>query len=136
MARDILEQVTPRPRAQALKDVLVVVKGRQDDDAGLGPALPQPPGSLHAIHARHTHIHEYDVGPKVSIGLQGCLPLHRLTHDHQVGLQFQQDAQALAHKLLVIHQQDTDLLRHHSPPPVSRSPAVSDPSPDRGSGLP
>ena len=57
----VLEQEAARPGPQGVEEVVVAVEGREHDD----PAevrRDDRPGRLDAVHHRHLHVHEDDVG--------------------------------------------------------------------------
>jgi hypothetical protein len=66
-----LQQEAARPRAQRLERVLVEVERRDREDAGPRARGEQTARRLDAVHARHPHVHEHDVGMRAQRLLDG-----------------------------------------------------------------
>ena len=70
-----------------------------------GIAVLQAPGRLDAVHHRHPHVHQHDVGLGCGDELQRLGAVARLADDHElVGVQ--QRDQGVAEARVVVHDQD------------------------------
>ncbi len=106
--RHPLEQVARGAGLDDLLHVLVVVVHAQDEDLDRGVALLDVARRLEAVHARHDHVHEHDVGTQGLDLLEGLTSVAGLADDDDLALVGEQRAHALAKDRVVVNQQDAD----------------------------
>src|SRR5205085_6533808 len=106
----VLDEEAAGADAQGLEDVLVEVERGEDDDAHARQALitADDARGLEPVHARHTDVHEEDVGARPPRHAHGLLAVARLTHDLEVVLCAEQGAKAGTHESLIVGQGDAD----------------------------
>ena len=104
----VLEQETGGSGAQPGEGVLVQVEGGQDEYARARALLGDALGGLDAVHARHAHVHEDDVGVQGPGLGQGGGAVGGLADDGDVLLGLQHHAEAHAHERLVVGEHDAD----------------------------
>ena len=104
----VLEQEAGGPGAQPGEGVLVQVEGGQDEHARARALLGDALGGLDAVHTRHAHVHEDDVGVQGPGLGQGGGPVGGLADDSDVLLGLQHHAEAHAHERLVVGKHDAD----------------------------
>jgi hypothetical protein len=76
----------PLAPAKGFEDVLVEVEGREDDDPGGGLRREDRACGLEAVGARHSYVHEDDVGREPPPGGEGQVAVRGLGHDLDVWL--------------------------------------------------
>ena len=84
-----------------------------------------------AVHARHPHVHQHDVGPVRPRELDRLLAVGGLGDDRDVVLAVEQRAEAGAHHRLVVGEQDRD---HAGRPRVRAGSVASTRQPPLGAG--
>jgi len=67
-----------------------------------------PLGRGDAVHARHSDVHEDDVGAQLAGSGDGVLSVHCLAHHLEVLLDLEDNCEAASHQRLVIGDQDGD----------------------------
>ncbi len=108
LGRGVLEQEAAGARLDRVERVLVQVEGGQHHDArGVRPAQ-QGAGGLDAVHLRHAHVHQHDVGARHGHRRHRLAPAPRLRHDRQVRLRVHEHGQPGADQRLVVHQGHAD----------------------------
>ena len=113
VGRHVLQQEAARAGAQAGERVLVEVEGRQDDHARAEAPADDLRGRLDAVHARHAHVHQHDVGIELGGQAHGLAAVARLADDDEVVLRLEHHAEAHPQERLVVDEQDAR--RHASP---------------------
>ena len=101
---DIFKEVANGSGAEAIEDVVVVVKGGEDDDLAGGVSLFDAAGGGNAVKDRHTEIHEDDIGVVVENGRYCLLPIPRLCHHLQIIPNGEERSQTLAEEGLIVYQ--------------------------------
>ncbi len=110
-----------------MENVLVVVRDRQDENAGQRRDRRDLPDRLDARDARHVQVHDDDVGRELADEPDRFGPGRRLAGNLDAAL-LQKVPQAGAEQVVVIHEQDAnaDLVGAclgalaHRPPPVGQ----------------
>lgn len=103
----ILEQIAHRPGLDRLEDIILVIKGGQDDDARARIDRSNSRRGLHAVLTRHLNVHQHHVRPlalplQFGIGPDSLCAIARLRHHLKARLQLQHSMQALTHQGLVL----------------------------------
>ena len=75
---------------------------------GLAAARDDAPRRLEPVHRRHPDVHQHDVGPAATHGLDRLRAVRRLGDDAQVGLGLEDHPEAGAHERLVVGDEDVD----------------------------
>jgi len=105
---DVLEQESARAGMQRVEDVLVEVEGGQHEHAWRMRALHDPPCGLEPVDGRHPDVHEDDVGPGATRGVDGLGAISGLGDHVQVWFGLENHPKAGAHERLVVGDQDAD----------------------------
>lgn len=140
--RQILEQVPAGAGPDGLVDVVVVIRGRQNQHPARRDRLQDRTGSGHAVHAGHLHIHQHYVGRQVPGQFYRLMPIPSLADDVHIGLGAQKAGDSLPDQVVIICKQHTNPCQPPRPPSVAaeaeRPPAYRAPvrSPRRRCPLP
>jgi hypothetical protein len=90
------------------RELASIVHG-QDQDLDTGHGFPKMASRFEAVHDRHAHVHDDDVGAEFFC-LIDCLPsVACLTHHLKLFARNQASPNSLDHKRVVINQQNFDL---------------------------
>ena len=100
----VLEQEAAGPGAETREDVVVLVEGGEDDDPRQ-VVRDDPAGCLDAVHDRHLHVHEHDVGSQLAAQPDGLGPVVRLTDHLEVLLDGEDEREAGAHEPVVVDEE-------------------------------
>ena len=103
-----LEEVTARPVFQRGVDIVVVVKGREDDDADVGIAFLDCLRRKHTVELGHTDVHEDDIDGRPGEEFQSLAPAPRHRRYRHVRVHFEHDLQALANEFLIVGNHDVN----------------------------
>src|SRR5436309_9628027 len=100
-------------------DQLHVIEGGQNDDVHIGPSFFESLCGSNAIHARHADIHQNHIRGCACLieTFGGCKSFLAVCGDAYylyIRLQFQQFAEPLAYKRLIVNDQDADTFWHSS----------------------
>src|SRR5262249_4842751 len=106
--RHVLEQEAARADTQRLVDVLVQIKGRENEHAALDAAQQDAPGRLDPVHGRHTDVHQDDVREQPLRQLDRLAAVAGLADDLDVVLGAEDHAEAVAHERLVVAEENAD----------------------------
>src|SRR5581483_1063050 len=87
---------------------VLIVGGGEDDRRRLIERVQMARG-LEAVHARHAHVQQQDVGRQLGRALQSLYTIDRLTSDLDTLQLRQQAGQALAGRRFIIHDQHLEL---------------------------
>ena len=130
----VLEEEAPGAGADRLEGVLIEVEGRQHQDPGSGGPRRDPAGRLDAVHPRHAHVHEDDVGLHAGDQFDGRPAVLGLADHLHLLAGLQQHAESEPVHLLVVDQDDPD---GHAPSRVrtGRTARRANPPPGRGPAL-
>jgi len=99
----------PRPGLEQRADVFAVVVLSQDKHFDGRESFFDAPGGLQAIHLRHGHIHQHNVGPQFGDPLQGFPAVAGFAHYGDPRLPLQQGADTIAQNGVIVHHQDTNI---------------------------
>jgi hypothetical protein len=105
----VLQQETAGSGAQRLVDVLVVAERRQDQHArGQIGVFQQPSAGGDSVHVRHADVHQRNVRPGSTCGLDRLQTILGLGHDLDVGFALEDHAQSRTDHCFVVRDQDSD----------------------------
>jgi hypothetical protein len=83
-------------------NVLIGIERAQQKDPGIGELGPNPLGGLQSINARHAEVHQYDVGPVLTIGLDDLQTVFGKPADLHRGLEIEQRGNSQPHDVVVV----------------------------------
>ena len=136
--RGVLEQEAGRAGLQRPEDVVVGVEGGQHDDRGRVLQRADRRGGGDAVQPGHPDVHQHDIGPVTSDGVDGVRPVSCLAHHLQFRARLDDHPDPDPDEGLVVDQQYPDhdvtdrgnsaATRH---PPSTRGPLSSDPPASR-----
>ena len=107
--RHVFQHVARGPVVERFHDVFIIIERREHEDVDVRIRLMDDLGGLHAVHLRHSDVHEDDVGVLFHDELDGFPPRARHANHFEVlraGLQHR--AEAFDKEDLVISQEDPD----------------------------
>jgi len=91
--RDVLEQEPAGSGTQRRVDVLVEVERGEHQDPCREPGGDDLPGGLQAVHDRHPHVHQHDIGMQRPGHRHGLRAVAGLADHLDVGLGLQRHAE-------------------------------------------
>ena len=109
VGRGILQEVAGDPGLDRLGDGSSRFVDGDQDDLGPGCGLQDLAGGLDAVHARHPHVHEDDVGSELAGAIHRLLAARGLSDDEDVVRQPEGRAQAFSRHGMVIDDHRADL---------------------------
>src|SRR5215213_11666658 len=98
-----LRRLTLRAGLYPLKDVLVVLVGRQNYNGSLWQEVPDLPGGADAVHLRHGDVHQDYVGFFLPAQLDGLLAVVGDAHHLHLGQHVHEAREASSEQPLVVH---------------------------------
>ncbi len=122
--RRVLEKVGLRARSQTSVDVLVLVEGREYDEASRRDLLSDRRNRLHPVHLRHPQVQQSNIRAVAEELLHGFPAVAHLGDHHHVRPAVDQRHQPFAYHGVVIGDKDphTIRLRHAGAPRKRRFP--------------
>ena len=118
----VLHQVARRAGLQRREELIVVREAGQDEHLRLRTALLHTADGGDAVKAGHHQIHQHDL----RLDLRGLLDrldaVSRFCDDGDIVLQVEEEAEAVAHHSLVVHDEHPDLLSQPAAPDGSWYP--------------
>ena len=109
LVRRLLEHVAVRARLEPALEERPLAVGGEDEHPRVGDARDDLLGRLDAVHLRHAEVHDHDVGAAPLGERDRGLAVGRLADDADVRRAQQREAQAFAHDLVVVRDQNGDL---------------------------
>ena len=95
------QQITAGAMLQSAENVFIVIKGRQDDDLYLRIVFLDDLGALHAVHLRHSDIHQNNIR-FVFPDSPDHLDTVRRSIYRKIRIARQHDAQAVPYQFLIV----------------------------------
>ncbi len=102
----LLEDVALRAGLEAAAEQAPLAVGREDEHGGLGQALAQDLGRLEAVHSRHADVHDHDVRTPPLCDRDRAGAVRGLPDDPDLRRAREGEAQAFAHDLVVVGDED------------------------------
>ena len=112
----VLQDVAPRARFQRLLHQRVFRVHAQHQDGGFRQLRQDAPRSFNAVHLRQRTIHHDDIGTQLQRQLHRFQAIARFAGDLKRWLVLQHAAKSAAHQRVVVHQQNSQFIRHAFPP--------------------
>ena len=106
-----LEQEPRRAGGERGEDVVVLLERREDHDADVVGEREQPLRGGDAVEARHPHVHQHHVRQQPVRRLERGGAVRRLADDLDALVAREDPAQADAHEVVVVDEQDADRLQ-------------------------
>jgi len=123
----ILEEIAAGPGLHGPLHGILVVEAAQDQDLDVGALLLDGPRRRCAVHFRHHHVHQNDIGLHLGAQAHRFRPAACFTNQLDVIESQQQEPQPAQKDSVIVHRDNADrsLLIHGRPlsPPLKRSAA-------------
>ena len=126
---DVLEEEAARAGDESVKDILVAVERRENQDTRRIFGGHDAACRLQAVHDGHADVHQHDVGPGPAGRLDGLRSIVGLGSDAQVLVGFEDHAESGPYEGLVVGDQDADAHAGIASPTGSRACSANPPSP-------
>ena len=106
----VFEQVTSCSCFECAKNLHIAFVGRQYDDFRIGKFSSNRSDGIEAVHLRHLHVHERDVGSMLTKLLDCLAPIRCLGHQSHIGLRTEKYRDALPYENMIVNGKNPDLI--------------------------